>query len=328
MCKQGKDMAKIRKFVSLMSVTVSLVAMFASCDYWNEDWYKSGNSENVPLSSSSGTGGSSGGNGGSSSSSAEGTTTVSYTSYDSLGDYLNIDGGQYRTCTLTGNSTGGMIVLSDGIKADLTGSYVAMGGGTRNSGSSLSLAATEIGGIPNVIPSGILIEGSFTVTFSSGITCYIIVDKDFIIEKDISSSGQTVFHVAGKAARDYDSAGDVTSIVPGSAEDPVNGTAWAIRSYSRPDHRFDGGYVKNLTGDKTFGPYTVSKTDEGYKICWGFWSMTEPIFGYWHSLYYNFTIADANTTEASYWVTSSRYDNVAIEMGKNSSLGSIRKFEQ
>lgn len=254
------------------------------------------------------------GSGGGSSSSDGATTTVSYTSYDSRNGYLNIDGGQYQTCTLTGNSQSGTITLSDGIKSDLMGSYVAMGN-TAN-------AATNLVALSSMIEvSGSIIEGCFTVSFrNSACTCTVLVTKDFSIIK--SSSGVHGIELCtGIAARSYDGTGEETGIAPGSAEDPVNGTKWTHHSKVDPEYfrrviagetsgmvsflGFENGY-DNVSSES---PYTISKIGNGYKICYSFWSMSNSL-GEWSSIVYYLTIPDAGATECSQYVTKSGYDSI------------------
>ena len=117
-----------RKTILLMVSTIlSAAAILSSCS--SHGGSKDGGGA---IYTGGGSPGASGGSGGSSSSGG-GTTTAMYTSYDSAGGYLNVEGGQYRTCMLVGNSTGGTITLSDGIRDDLTGTY-----GTLDSSSGLS----------------------------------------------------------------------------------------------------------------------------------------------------------------------------------------------
>ncbi|MBP5465181.1 MAG: hypothetical protein J6Y13_08450, partial [Treponema sp.] len=84
-------------------------------------------------------------------------------SYDSTGGYLNVEGGQYQTCTLTGNSTGGTITLSNGTQANLTGTYGTTGNSSGRAGNTVSLAASG--------STEIKIEGCWTITFN-GINNY------------------------------------------------------------------------------------------------------------------------------------------------------------
>ncbi|MCR5621762.1 MAG: hypothetical protein K6G18_07880 [Treponema sp.] len=286
-------MVKLRKLITLMAMAVSMAAMLASCDYWDEDWYKGGKSESTAVAGSSGSSGSSSGSG--ETAATEATTTVVYTSYDSRNGYLNIDGGQYQTCTLTGNSQGGTITLSDGIKADLTGSYVAMGSTANAAANPVALSMIEI--------SGSIIEGNFTVTFFGGIlTSKVLVTKDFLIAKSVASDGATFVYALGKAARNYEGAGGGTGIVPGSAEDPVNGTKW--KYIGSLYYAFTDGYLNNGPG-----PYTVSKTDDGYKICWGFWDNSMGDVA-WLTVHYELMIDNFNATEGSFKFVASGWDNI------------------
>ncbi|MCR5622177.1 MAG: hypothetical protein K6G18_10015 [Treponema sp.] len=142
-----KKIVKMAAGLVALSALVAASVMMSSCDYWDEEWYKegggTGNSTAPSASTSSGSGGSSGNP---SSSTPATTGRVAFTSSDSQNGYINVNGGQYRTCTLAGNSIGGTITLSNGTAADLTGTY-----GT------VALAAAS---------NGVTIEGSWPVTFA------------------------------------------------------------------------------------------------------------------------------------------------------------------
>ena len=80
-------MKKTSKILPFLLAALTCAAMLVSCDYWNDDWYKSGDSENAPLIGST-----SNRNGSSSSSrSSSGTGTSS-------GSGSGSSGGDNREC--------------------------------------------------------------------------------------------------------------------------------------------------------------------------------------------------------------------------------------
>lgn len=295
-------MKKLKKLALLAAVAMT-AALFASCDYWGKDWYETGDSENAPLNGS-GVSGSSG-NSGTPAASTAGTTQAVYTSYDSAGGYFNVGGGQYRTCTLVGNSQGGTITLSNGVLADLTGTY---GNPDGTSGSSpVALAAAAESG-------EIRIEGCWTVTFNGANRSYsysVLVTKNLISIRCTGSDGTKALFTAGAAvSADHADAVAGGSVVPGSADDPFNGTRWG----STPSNniglfKFENGTFYRYTGHyEAFGPYTVKRTGDGYKVCFGFLeqsasgSNSNGSWDYWNLGYHTLTIRDAGATEAKYVV--------------------------
>ncbi|MBP5157830.1 MAG: hypothetical protein ILP18_08175, partial [Treponema sp.] len=164
-------MKKLKK-LAILAVAAMTAALFASCDYWGEEWYKNQKEDVVSSNVTSGSSGSSTSSG--NTTTTGGTTQAVYTSYDSAGGYFNVEGGQYRTCTLTGNSQGGTITLSDGILADLTGTY----------GTPDSTSARDTPGALAAASNGELrIEGCWSVTFNGASTSYsysILVNRELI----------------------------------------------------------------------------------------------------------------------------------------------------
>ncbi len=281
-------MRKLRNYGACMAAAVlSAAVLLASCRHAGGGG-GGGGAVYTPSSGSSG-----GGSG------SAASTTATYTSYDSAGGYFNVNGGQYRTCTLTGNSTGGTITLSNGVAPNLTGSY-----GTPNG--SVSLAAA-----PNV---ELKIEGCFTVTFNGVSHSYsysVLITRELISIRGTGSNGTKVLYTAG-AAVSSDSAAAATGsgIAPGSAGDPFNGTGWSINANETgAGFRFENGAVTplglyaNSPAPYFSGPYTVSRTGDGYKVCFGFQeqsisgSYTGGTYNFFSLAYYTFTISDASTEE-------------------------------
>lgn len=292
----GKKMRLERKWTRFMTAAAAAVLLFASC-------------------SSHGGGKNSGGPtyavGGNSPSAGAETTTATYTSYDSAGGYLNIEGGHYQTCTLTGNSTGGTITLSNGTQANLTGTYGTPGGSTGRAGNAVSLAADSI---------EIKIEGCWTITFNGATTSYtysLFATVGFLSIQCIASNGSKLIVTAGAATDStHAPAGEGVSIAPGSVSDPFAGTAWGITSDGYEQWYFENGaaYSGRRGNGSYLGPYTVSQTSEGYKLCFGFAELsinnTEIQYQAWAIGSQTITIQSAGAAEGS-WYTESYADSTA-----------------
>ena len=263
-------MKMLGKFSLVMSL--ALAVLLASCDYWGEEWYKNQKEDVVSSNVTSGSSGSSTSSG--NTTTTCGTTQAVYTSYDSAGGYFNVEGGQYRTCTLTGNSQGGTITLSDGVLADLTGTY-----GTPSSsadGSPVALAAASSGDASVALAAEssvkLKIEGSWAVSFSGRtIRCSysILVTNGMFALRESSENGTTRIYVGGNAAGGDASGWLGSYVASGSAVDPVNGTKWYSDSYSSHPYLFkDGGFYEHSSDGKYeySSPYIVGRTSSGYKI--------------------------------------------------------------
>lgn len=287
-----------RKWIRFMTASAAGVLLCASC-------------------SSHGGGKNSGGptyaGGGSSPSAGSETTTASYTSYDSAGGYLNVEGGHYQTCTLTGNSTGGTITLSNGTQANLTGTYGTPGSSSGRAGNTVSLAASD--------SMEIKIEGCWTITFNgvttSG-TYSLFATAGFISIRHTASNGSTIIVTAGAATDStHAPAGEGVSIAPGSASDPFAGTEWGPISGTVFWYFENGAAYNGPKGNPNttyFGPYTVSQTSEGYKICFNFGELnvnnTAIQYQAWAIGFCSITIQNENATEGS-WYTESYADSTA-----------------
>lgn len=252
------------------------------------------------------TGGGSSGGSGSPSGTGSGTTTATYVSYDQAGGYLNIDGGKYQTCILSGNSEGGTITLTDGIKDDLTGTY-----GVPASGSGgMALAASAVS-LASSISVDIRIEGTWDVTVhasgtSSGISFTLFAAYGMITLKTTDHNGNTGKFTAGTATdigNNPDS--DGTPIIPGSAEDPFNGTDWGQRTALVGIYRFENGSVYTSIGNFYICPYLVRRTSEGYKVCFNFaetnfeGNSNGTHYRQWSFGFNTFTIASMSATESN-----------------------------
>ena len=280
-------MRKLRNYGACMAAAVlSAALLLASCRHAGGGG--GGGAVYTPSSGSSGGG-----------TEAAASTTATYTSYDSAGGYFNVNGGQYRTCTLTGNSTGGTITLSNGVSPNLTGSY-----GTPNGSVSLTAA-------PNV---ELKIEGCFTVTFngvSSSYSYSVLITRELISLRCVGSNGTKILYTAG-AAVSSDSAAAATGngIAPGSTGDPFNGTRWS--SYSINDeypclfkdggvYRYTSVYKNGAYEDEYqyWYSYIVVKTSDGYKLCYDIKESTlENMSGSaWAVVFWSLTVPDASAVE-------------------------------
>ena len=178
--------------------------------------------------------------------------TTSFTSTDSTNGYFNVNGGQYRTITFSGTDTNGNVTLSNGIAADISGTYTS---------ANTSRAAVVEGNSYLFKLNGITHSYSATITTEGGI---------FIAETTADGNTSKLFIGGGES-----------TIPTGSSEDPFAGTKWystktaaendSLYSYS---FIFSNGryYTKHdyEERDEEKGlPYTVSKTaDGGYKASW------------------------------------------------------------
>ncbi len=244
-------MRRLRNYGACMAAAVlSAALLLASCRHAGGGG-GGGGAVYTPSSGSSGGG-----------TEAAASTTATYTSYDSAGGYFNVNGGQYRTCTLTGNSTGGTITLSNGTGEDLSGTY-----GTPPS-STVSLAAS--------VNVEVRIEGVWVVSLYasgsvSGCTFTMFVTSGFLTFKWTDRNGNECSCTGGAATNlSSNPDSDGTPISPGSAEDPFNGTEWdfSLGRTTNPAYRFDNGTCYCL--GSYFGPYLVRRTSEGYKVCFNF----------------------------------------------------------
>lgn len=286
-----------RHFTIVAAVAVAAVAaaLLSSCSHGGSG----GGSDGATYY-----GGGLSGSGGSSSGTGGGTTTATYVSYDQAGGYLNIDGGKYQTCILRGNSEGGTITLTDGIKDELTGTYgSASGSGTALAASAVSLAAT--------VSTEIRIEGCWTVTFGGLSRSYsysVLVTRNLISIRCTGSDGTKGLFTAG-AAVSADRADTLAggNVVPGSADDPFNGTRWGGSLNSLSLFKFvNGTFYRNSRQWEACGPYTVSRTGDGYKVCFFFLeqaasgSNSSRNWDHWSLAYLTLTTTGAGATEADY----------------------------
>ncbi len=182
----------MKKFLSQLAgqmaaglVAVALATSFVACHDTPGTWGHHSGSD-LPTYSTSGSTGSS-----SSGSSASGqTATIAYKSSDSRGGYINVEGGQYKTCTLSGNSRGGTITLSDGVLANLTGTY-----GTPDSTVALAAADSSV------------IEGSWSVTFQGITTTYSysisVTNGHFAMKRTSSNGGEKFFSATLTGTESY-----------------------------------------------------------------------------------------------------------------------------
>ncbi len=283
----------MKNFLALAAALLSMTAMLASCSSHG------GGSDGGGEIYGGGLGYTGGGSG---ATPAGGTVRAVYTSYDRAGGYLNVEGGQYRTCTLTGNSNGGTITLSDGIKDDLTGTY---GSASAPSGGTALAAAASV---------ELRIEGCWSVSFSGADRNYsysVFVTDELLSIRCSGRDGMTALITAG-AAVSAEHASDMTGggIAPGSAEDIFNGTKWTnAGSGVLSDSylfKFEDGTVYRFGDDDhpyayPYGPYTVRRTGDGYKVCFGFYEAggtpAGGSSGIWQLAYFSLTLGGPGATE-------------------------------
>ncbi|MCR5622247.1 MAG: hypothetical protein K6G18_10370, partial [Treponema sp.] len=120
-------MKKTSKILPILAAALTCVALFGSCDYWKEDFYKNGGDTvssggSGSGSSGSGTGTSSGSGSSGGTTSTSGTGTFAFKA--SAANPISVNGGQYQLCIINGNSSSGSITLAQGgASPNLTGTY-------------------------------------------------------------------------------------------------------------------------------------------------------------------------------------------------------------
>ena len=224
--------------------------MLSSCDYWSEDWYKSQGSENQTSGTSAGSSGSDSASG--SSSVVAGKQKQVYTSADSRNGYFNVNGGEYRTCTVYGDSNGGTVTFSDGTSTDLTGSF----------GQEVAAKAMPVALSAMFVGDGIVKGRGWTLTFQYPInnTYTMFFGDCFICIKEVSENGIEKMFMGG----------DGTGILPGSADDPFSGNQF-YGYYFENGIVYIGDYGTNLLNtDCPIYEYIVKNTDDGYKALFCF----------------------------------------------------------
>ena len=155
-----------------------------------------------------------GGGGGGGSGSTGATQEYAYTSTDAANGYFNINGGQYRTITFNGTQQGGTVTLSNGTGSNLTGTYGEETSSRAAVSQSRVADASQLKGYFWVKFNGQTVGYTWTVT---------IIDYTIVIRGEALDG--SIMHYAGS--------GSNVSIVPGSAEDPFNGTSWGDKTVSK-----------------------------------------------------------------------------------------------
>ena len=242
-------MRKTGKILPFLLAALTCAAMLVSCDYWNDDWYKTGDSESAPLigstsnrngsfnssgsSNGTGTSGSPGSSGGTASTSSTGT--FAFTA--SAANPISVNGGQYQLCILNGNSSSGSITLAQGgASPNLTGTY----------SSPVTLAAAVSGDAT--------LEGSWTVTFVNLTTSYQLTVTGITLT--ISDGTNTFTATAVPAV----TSGYTASFKAASASaNPQDGDVVGIFAFFYPDNTwtFSTGFK---AGDSTYYTTTATST--------------------------------------------------------------------
>ena len=242
------------KLVVLGAFLACAACMVGLCDYWNEDWYKG---QESAAQSSGTTAGSSGSDSGSGSSSVAGRQQLVYTSTDSRNGYFTVNGGEYRTCTVSGNSSGGTVTFSNGTAPDLTGSF----------GQEVVAKALPVALSAAFVGDAIVQGRGWTLTFQYPMSCTYtaFVCDCFICIKEVSENGiETMFMV-----------GDSTGIVPGSADDPFSGNQYYGFYFENGVIYYgDIGSKRSHNNEFPVYEYIVKRADDGYKALFCFFSYT------------------------------------------------------
>ncbi|MCR5620502.1 MAG: hypothetical protein K6G18_01475 [Treponema sp.] len=121
------------KILSVLLASLACVALLGSCDYWKEDYYKSGGDSGSQASGGSGSG-----------------STASVPTYSGS---MTVNSVAYTTLTMNGTSTSGTATLSGGA-ANLSGTYARA--------VAAAAAASEFTGSYTITFS----SGTITVTFN------------------------------------------------------------------------------------------------------------------------------------------------------------------
>ncbi len=234
----------------LVAFLACTACMLGSCDYWGEDWYRVHESE---RQSEGTTAGSSGSDSGSGSSSVAGRQQLVYTSTDSRNGYFNVNGGEYRTCTVSGDSNGGTVTFSNGTSPDLTGSF----------GQEVAAKAIPVALSAAFVGDGIIQGRGWTITFQYPICCTYtaFIGNCFICIKEVSENGIEKMFMGG----------DGTVIVPGSADDPFSGNQYyAFYFENGVVYYGDIGSKRSHNNEFPIYEYIVKETDDGYKALFCF----------------------------------------------------------
>lgn len=292
------------KLVVLGAFLACAACMLGSCDYWNEDWYKG---QESAAQSSGTTAGSSGSDSGSGSSSVAGRQQLVYTSTDSRNGYFNVNGGEYRTCTVSGDSNGGTVTFSNGTAPDLTGS---LGQEVVAKAIPVALSAAFVG-------DGIIQGRGWTITFQYPISCTYtaFICGWFICIKEVSENGiETMFM-----------GGDSTGIVPGSADDPFSGNQYYGFYFENGIIYYgDIGSKRSHNNEFPIYEYIVKETDDGYKalFCFSSYRYESGI-----SLMQNaaLLLRSKDTDEALYYAEIYSVVDGKVSFGDTKSFGSYWK---
>ncbi len=217
-------------------------------------------------------------NGSSGNDDAPETQRAVYTSTDSDNGYFNINNGQYRTCTLEGTETEGTITFSDGIAEDLTGTFKS---------ANSSRAAFNWNGVFTItFKLEILKNRTWTVTISK--------DIDTLSIKGTSSDGRECSIFCGHKLE--------SNIIPGTEQDPVNGTEWKLNEYWH--FKFENGrYTEGSSNSSK--PYSITKTGNAYNIILSYSTIANTNIAnsglsYTLDTYYILRLKDKDSIEAEY----------------------------
>ena len=304
----------------------------------------------ILLISCGGGGGGGSGAGGGNTNGSTGTNSAqnyvqSYTSTDAANGYFNINGGQYRTIIFSGSQQGGTVTLTDGTGAELSGTY----GEETFSRSSASQSRAAYA-VQTRAASSNQLKGYFWVRFNGvavGYTWSVMIVDHTIVIRGQALDG-SVMHYAGTS--------NGTSITPGSAEDPFNGTSWGSSIAGVVYIGFENGEITGLFADSLFSDsstpynidysagnatysriynrqnsYMVCKTSAGYKAYIMVFEMAEAYstninYDMWGTGWWTFTIENTNATTGIFGVEAYIHTNISGEAEAGTSALNLEKI--
>ena len=296
-----------------------------------------------------GGGGGSSGVGGGNSNGSNGTNSAqnyvqTYTSTDAANGYFNINGGQYQTITFSGSQQGGTVTLTDGIGAELSGTY-----GEETFSRSSANQTNAAYAVQSRAAGSNQLKGYFWVRFNDLAIGYGYTWSVMIVDHTIVIRGQaldgSVMHYAGTS--------NGTSITPGSAEDPFNGTSWAfvVGTIREPYIGFENGEItgpyvdrsnlydidynaENATYSRIYNRqnnYMVCRTSAGYKAYIMVFEISEAYstnvnYTMWGTGWWTFTIENENATTGIFGVEAYTHTNISGDAQGGASALNLEKI--
>ena len=210
------------KILSVLLASLACVALLGSCDYWKEDYYKSGGDTASVASCGSGSG-----------------STASVPTYSGN---LTVNGASYTTLAMDGTSTSGTATLS-GSAGSLSGTYARA--------VATAAAASEFTGSYTITFS----SGTITVTFNGN---SITLTNGSITA---SGTGTLVVQASGGSSGGYKADGERMTAEEQAVYNSLLGTHWKWEEVPLAQRGTDSDPKKNKTNPEYRCAELIVNTD-------------------------------------------------------------------